>query len=380
MINLIRGIGVVRCLRALYFTLCLTSVLTGMFFKLGDSAVGYLWTLQGYLDRFAHSTTDAVLRPILIVTDWLLIFLFFPGVIASFLFLVVFLGAFLLIGAVFGWLVQLSYVSLTGAIIVYVIIGVVFTGLLRKYWGAIFEFIAWAMVGIHGLWRLMFPVRASAYASQGGALMSRSRKDFDLTPPRESTPVNSGNPLGFSAKLTRPMGIFSAKKHKIEAEATAKAIEAEANMVAAVSRRDREGLNHFHLETEIGTRYMKRDEDVATQELKTEQAQDNLNDYKETRRQEARLPKNEKDRHFETVVKPEIKNVPQAKLYQAENRAETRVKAALKKHELKQEVDASNLPPEEKANLKKQIDEEYEAMFAADNKKASNIPIYEEEE
>jgi hypothetical protein len=406
MLNLIRRIRIVPCLLALYGILCLTSVLTGMAFghAHGGPPVGYLWTLLEYFDHFAHSRTDAVLRPILIVLDYLLIVLFIPGVIASLLFLIVFIGAFLLLGAVFAWLVKLAQISLTGAIIVYSIVGITIAALLRKHWEAIMEAMVWVTIFSKGVWHMVLPVREPAYATgghrfssgrmgdrssksgtgthpyrEGGSLMSRSKNDPEVLPPQKSAVVNSESPSGISAYISRPMGFFTAKKHKIEAEAAAEAIDAETKVVTSKNRFDNENIESFHIETRQQNLGMERDEKTANQALKTQQAIDNFNGYRQERARKEQLPTNEKDLYLETVLKPEIKNALRASQYRATSRAEAMYEAALKKHELKQEVRKSKLSKSDKNDLYERINKEFDAMFAGE-KKPADIPIYEEDE
>jgi hypothetical protein len=352
-------------------------------------------SLLEYFDHFAQSRTDAVLRSILIVLDYLLIVLFIPGVIASLLFLIVFIGAFLLLGAVFAWLVKLAQISLTGAIIVYSIVGITIAALLRKHWEAVFEAIAWGIVFLKGVLHLFVPEPAYASAGYpfnkkrlsgnkkqhrtgaGGVMMSRGSNDSEVLPPDDDADLELDSLLDSS--IGKRQSFLKATIHKFEAAASAKAYSAQAEKEEAVNRLIQKGLDRFHIKTQVFNRSWKRREDTAGQQLNTMMTEDKLKAYQQRQEQEAGLPKNPDDRYFENVLKPKIKNTPQAAAYKAVSRAQTIFEAGQKEHELIQKVVASDLPEDRKQEIIEQIKKEFRDVLAED-KKRTDIPIHEDED
>lgn len=349
-----------------YGVLCFTSFLSGMT-HMYPHFLGYLYGVWAWFDHFSSNVSEPITHAVLRVLLYLSIPVFWIGIFCSALLMLVIICILFIPYLIVLMGLKIASISLVGGLIVFVVTGIGLAALLRKHWTAIVLALAWLIELFAGFWKLM---QLPAEETNGHPANARTSEKGDMSMPRRSEPpphvkdrvARKDNALAENVQfeIPEPETVFAAFRQEIRANATAKAYKSKAEMVNSVIELQRAEINAHDAQTDWLNKDMRRGEKTLQQEINVVKAEDTLDELLAKREEKAKLPRNPTDLFFETEIKPTITNAHLTKLHEAKSKAEAAIKVARAKFELKEEIDKGPGTPEEKEDLKKEI----ESLFA----------------
>ena len=340
---------------------CVSSLVLGI---ASGGIAGIVWRAG---EGLYAATSDPVLHFIIRVIEIPLAGVLFAGHLAGLIAFLAFACVLFIPWLVVLMFVKLASLSVTGAIIVFIIVASVLASVVRKYWKDIAEGIAWLTLLLESVWRWFNPASPYDGSRRGAALSTLQERNISMSDrfkPSRPNPPDDDDALvsnAFTTPSSVPTTLLSAFRSRIQSDATTEAVKSKTKMVNSVIDLGRAHLSGHELQTDWNNRELKRDEKTIEQKISLYSAEDKLAEVLAKREEKAQLPRNPTDRLFEAEYKPTVTNAHKAKVHDARSRAEALIEASRIAFELEEQIDAGPGTPEQKADLKRKVRIQMEA-------------------
>jgi hypothetical protein len=258
----------------LFAVISFTSTFSGVVGLSQYRPVGYLYGFYMWFDQSIANISEPITYYFLRTVLFASAAAFSVGMIGSLILLLVLICVFFIPYLIVLLLLKIASISIVGAFIVFAIVAMILSALLRRYWQATAEAIAWVVVLIQGLWNLIVPNGKhqpqqqvavanvpATYGRWGRGMMANTpetpeRKDFhsilgDLfrkhnvdKDKSDALPISTASPV-----VTAPSNIFESLTTSIRASQATNAFNKQTEMVSSVNNLETAVQQNYDLET-----------------------------------------------------------------------------------------------------------------------------------